>query len=237
MSNVYHEHTHTKEDNVQHKRQEHRVYLALVNAGYTHCKQLGDAIPPPMSFVRERMVDFRREGEVDNGRTYIDFVINPGGGGGDGGSEDRTPLVFLEVDESQHRYGYGEARCDMKRMSKVMESLALTSFCGNVLWLRYNPDNFQVDGVTQGARTMPMYTKKRREKWLIRRLRAIGRELPLKRFITIEYAYYDVDTTKTATKPIVVHSDVGYNRVFAECATIAPGCMPAATESLKLMKE
>ena len=55
----------------------------------------------------------------------------PGGG-------NNAPLVFLEVDEGQHRYGYGEAGCDMRRMSKVMESLTLTGFVGNVLWLRYN---------------------------------------------------------------------------------------------------
>ena len=173
-----------------------------------------------MGFARERLIDFRCVGDMDNDRAYIDFVVNPGGGDG----KDGTPLVFLEVDEGQHRYGYGEASCDMRRMSKVMESLALTGFDGNVLWLRYNPDAFQVDGDTQDARTMPEYAKNRREEWLIRRLQQISQDPP-QGDLTIEYAYYDVDTTESATKPMVVHADAGYHRTLAECAAIAPGCM------------
>ena len=42
---------------------------------------------------------------------------------------------------------------------------------------------------------------------------------------SIEYAYYDVDTAESATKPMVVHADAGYHRTLAECAAIAPGCM------------
>ena len=103
--------------------------LALVKAGYTQSNELGDAAPPPMGFARERLIDFRCVGDMDNDRAYIDFVVNPGGGGG---GKVGTPLVFLEVDEGQHRYGYGygygEAGCDMRRMSKVMESLALRGF-------------------------------------------------------------------------------------------------------------
>ena len=54
-----------------------------------------------------------------NGRvSCIDFVVNVAAG---------VPLVFLEVDENQHKFGYGEAGCDMRRMAKVMESLYMSS--------------------------------------------------------------------------------------------------------------
>ena len=65
----------------------------------------------------------------------------------------------------------------------------------------------------------------RREECLIRRLQAVSVQENLHKNFSIEYAYYDVDTTESATKPMVVHADAGYHRTFAECAAIAPGCM------------
>ncbi len=214
---THHERNHTKEGQARRKKEEQRVCRALVRkAGYVECTQLGDAAPPPGHFVREKHIDFRCVGDVDGKCAYIDFVINPGTG---------LPLVFLEVDEDQHRYGYGEAGCDMRRMAKVMETLALSGFDGGggVLWLRYNPNAFQVDGVTQDARTMAEYTKKEREAWLVRRLKALHNE-PSPR-MAIEYAYYDVDTTQSTTQPVVVHTDAGYHPQYAMCASIARGCM------------
>ena len=208
---THHDRNHTREGQARRKRQEQRVFRALVNAGYVECTQLGDAAPPPGHFVREKHIDFRCVGDMDGTCAFIDFVIHPGPG---------LPLVFLEVDEGQHRYGYGEAGCDMRRMAKVMETLALSGFDGKVLWLRYNPDAFQVDGVTQDARSMPEYTKQNREGWLIRRLKAL--ESSTSPTLAIEYAYYDVDTTESTTQPMVVRTDAGYHSKFASCAHIAP---------------
>ena len=204
---------HTKEGQARKKRQEQRIYHTLVKAGFTECIRLGDAAPPPNHFVRERCIDFQCVGDVDNQRAFIDFVVNPG---------ENRPLVFLEVDENQHRYGYGEASCDMKRMSKVMESLALAGFEDSVCWLRYNPDAFQIDDVTQDARKMPAYAKTKREEWLMDRLRTIE---PLSdgASLAIEYAYYDVDTSVSTTQPVVVHSDAGFHTEFANCAVLSPG--------------
>ena len=129
---------------------------------------------------------------------------------------------FLEVYEGQHWYRYGEAGCDMRRMAKVMETLTLSGFDGGgVLWLRYNPDAFQVDGVTQDARSMPEYTKASREAWLVHRLQTLSPTSTM----GIEYAYYDVDTTESTTQPMVVHADAGYHPQYAACASIAPECM------------
>ena len=59
-------------------------------------------------------------------------------------------LVFLEVDEHQHRFGYDRlVSCDLKRMGQVMESLAIEAgdldALPNILWLRYNPHAWRVD--------------------------------------------------------------------------------------------
>ena len=213
---AHHKRNHTKEGQARRKREEHRVCQALIRAGYSQCYNLGDAAPPPLHFVRERCIDFSCVGDMDNSRAYIDFVINLG---------ESKPFVFLEVDEGQHRYGYGEAGCDMRRMSKVMESLALSGFHRNVLWLRYNPDAFQIDNVTQDARKYPQYKKGAREKWLVQRLKDIEPNTPHTGPLSIEYAYYDVDTTQSTTQPMVVSLDAGYHSSFACCASIADGCM------------
>ena len=75
------------------------------------------------------------------------------------------------------------------------------------------------------VRTMPAYVKDKREEWLIRRLQQISQDPLQTEKLAIEYAYYDVDTTESATKPMVVHADAGYHRALSECAAIAPGCM------------
>ena len=214
--NIHKERYHTKEGIARMKTEEDSVRKALTNEGYSQCHNLGDAAPPPQSFVREKCIDFKCVGDIDNSRAFIDFVINVG---------NDKPLVFLEVDEHQHRYGYGEAGCDMKRMAKVMESLTMNNFDGKVLWLRYNPNSFKVDSVTQDDKTYPQYKRSARQEWLIQHLENIKTSAQLTGSLAIEYAYYDVDTTQSETQPMVVSSDAGYNAIFAECASIAEGCM------------
>ena len=71
-------------------------------------------------------------------------------------------FVFLEVDEQQHKYGYGGlVSCAMKRMSHVMESLAVETDCNLpcIYWLRYNPHAWHVDGA---LRKMPKLDRERR---------------------------------------------------------------------------
>ena len=71
----------------------------------------------------------------------IDFVLGVPNG-----------FVFLEVDEHQHKYGYGDhLSCDMKRMACVMESLAVETNYNvpNLYWLRYNPNAWHVGGETR----------------------------------------------------------------------------------------
>ena len=158
------------------KRQEQRVEDALVSAGWkpwTH----PELMPPAGHFKREKRVDFRCVDLSDKSCARIDFVLGLATGG----------YVLLEVDENQHRYGYGsEASCDAKRMSTVMGSLRVeTSQAGadmpRVLWLRYNPNAHRIDGALQAV------PKKEREAWLCSFLAG----LELTEDLAIGYAYYD----------------------------------------------
>lgn len=72
--------------------------------------------------------------EIDKKYARIDFVLNVNGG-----------IIFLEIDENQHRFGEYSVLCDMSRMSRVMESLAIEGNTLPILWIRYNPDIFYID--------------------------------------------------------------------------------------------
>ena len=92
--------------------------------------------------------------------------------------------VFLEVDEHQHEFGYDASlSCDMKRMAKVMTSLTIEAgdSVPRVLWLRYNPHSYRVDG------DLVSIPKVEREEWLVAFLRDAVLDEPL----AIAYAFYD----------------------------------------------
>jgi hypothetical protein len=177
---VKHKRTHTPEGQAKHKKDEERVRRLLRAAGF--------------DFKSEHQIDFRC---VDGGETWarIDILILRGGG-----------VIFLEVDEEQHRFGYTVA-CDMKRMAKVAESLAMGGCTLPVLWLRYNPGAFRVDGELQ---RLP---KKQREAELLAFIG--GWEFPNDEDQTcfVKYMYYDTDGGVLA-----VHVDPMYHQLMRACA-------------------
>lgn len=123
------------------KEQEERVRRALVDAGWQE-HRLAEAMPPVGHFRREKRIDFKCA-KLQSRDTWcsIDFVLGVPNG-----------FVFLEVDEHQHKYGYGDhLSCDMKRMACVMESLAVETNYNvpNLYWLRYNPNAWHVGGETR----------------------------------------------------------------------------------------
>jgi hypothetical protein len=63
----------------------------------------------------------------------------------------RTRVIFLEVDEDQHKFGAdgGTIRCDMKRMSNVIEALAMDGNTLPICFVRYNPNAFRINGKLQ----------------------------------------------------------------------------------------
>ena len=186
---------HTKEGQQRQKRQEEKVNKALLNE-FTYCKELGDGHPPVSHYVRERHIDFRCISDMDNKFARIDFVIGVIGG-----------LVFLEIDEGQHKYGC-EPSCDMKRMSKVMESLTISGNELPILWIRYNPDAYRVNG------ELKKIGKSIREKKLIQHIKSLdltGKSLQ------IEYAYYDeVHKNGVSIPEVIFHED--YHPSYADVA-------------------
>jgi len=118
------------------KQQELKMVEQLVRSGYTESFDRGLA-PRPGEFIRELYVDHRcalgREFEYGEKQcAYVDFVVHPKRGG---------KLVFLEIDEGEHKFPGYAVLCDTTRMWNVCASLTL-AFLGdaNVLWLRVNPD-------------------------------------------------------------------------------------------------
>ena len=157
------------------KEQEERVRRALLDADWKEWR-LAESMPPVGYFRREKRIDFKCAKLATDGKNArIDFVLGVPNG-----------FVFLEVDEQQHKYGYGGlVSCDMKRMSHVMESLAVETDCNLpcIYWLRYNPHAWHVDGA---LRRMP---KVEREVRLVAWLEAFEAVAPLR----VGYAFYDCE--------------------------------------------
>jgi hypothetical protein len=154
------------------KQAEEQIRKCLINAGWK--EHFGDTLPPINSFKREKKIDFTcLDPNSTTKYAKIDFFIcTPGG------------LVFLEVDEQQHRFGYhAELSCDMKRMNQVTSSLTLElgDAKPHIYWLRYNPNAWHVEGITQRV------LKVEREERLMAHLAAVDLTEPLQ----VGYAYYD----------------------------------------------
>lgn len=114
---------HTEKGMLRQKKQEEKIAKLLTKHG----------IP----FAREHSISFSCISDA-NKYARIDFVIELNGG-----------IIFLEVDEHQHRFGYDSVNCDLKRMSYVMESLVYGGNTLPILWLRYNPNVYRVNGIKQ----------------------------------------------------------------------------------------
>lgn len=118
------------------KEQEIEMFGRLVLAGYVQSFDKG-ATPRPGEFLREAYFDHRcalarnfEAGEKQFG--YVDFVVNPKHGG---------MLVFLEVDEGEHKNANYTTLCDTTRMWNVCQSIVLDgSGDKHVFWIRLNPD-------------------------------------------------------------------------------------------------
>lgn len=174
---------HTREWEARQKREEQLVASALAAAG--------------MDFKREHQIDFSCLMDPTASYARIDFVIMQNG-----------LIYFVEVDENQHKYGEYSVRCDMARMSRVTESLMLEGNCLPLVFVRYNPHAFKVDGE---ARDVP---KAVREQKLIEFLNAANEECKASA-LNIMYMYYD-----TVDGVAAVTMDPEYHDAMREC------CLP-----------
>lgn len=176
---------HTAQFIARRKVEEEKVAAHLRSIGLVELTSLGDALPPAGHFKREHRVYFSCAAASASERKYacIDFIVGAINGG----------HVFLEVDEKQHRFGYGSAlSCDFKRMYDVMAAAALDASCREgaapglrVQWLRYNPHSWYVDGSLVRVGTAD------RLKWLGERLQSAAPSSALT--LDVEYAFYDED--------------------------------------------
>ncbi|PNH01079.1 Zinc finger protein [Tetrabaena socialis] len=174
---------HSPEGQARQKKQEQRVARALDRAG--------------ILYKREHQIDFRCIGDHAGFWARVDFVIVLHG-----------RVIFLEVDEEQHKFGsYGSASCDMKRMSRILESLADGGNTLPLVFLRYNPNVFTVNG------KVVKKLKAARESELVSLLENPASEVfSCDRPIVIQYLYYDVVGCHAA-----VTRDPEYNAHIAQC--------------------
>ena len=156
-----------------------------------------DSAPIPGHFRREFKIDFSCLQDGAGSYARIDFVICPIGGR-------PNVLVFMEIDEHQHRFYTGGIACDVKRIGRVHEALALGSlgFGGvdgvKITWLRYNPDQYTINEVAQKL------DKRERERILLQRLGAIGASAATDRsgdLEAIEYFCFSADAEE-ADRPL-----------------------------------
>lgn len=175
------------------KREEERVAKLLTKAG--------------IDFKREHAVDFRCLGDSPTKSAHIDFVIITGG-----------RVIFLEVDEGQHKFGY-TVSCDMARMARIVETLALEGNTLPVRFVRYNPHAFTVGGEPHRV------PQDQREAALLRTLAevAAGGSEPL----GITYLYYDCERAPDGALQLCVHADPDYSEHIRQCcapAVLYSGC-------------
>ena len=126
-------------------------------------------------FSRERHVP---HAGCTGGGTFsrIDFMLHLG-----------CSTVLLEVDEHQHSLEYYGVDDDVTRMDKTFESLRLDGNSRRLVFIRYNPHAFKVDGVSRKVKTA------QRQARLIELLNEIANESSSKQDHRVFYLYYDLE--------------------------------------------
>lgn len=178
---------HTPEGLARQKKQEQRIATALTASGF--------------DFKREHTIDFMCLGDATGRCARVDFLLLLSG-----------RVIMLEVDEDQHRFGYGPVLCDMARMADIVLSLAAEGNTLPIQFVRYNPHAFKVDGAT--VRTL----KRDREACLVSYLRALPPVDASTPPLAVQYMFYDTE----AGHPVVTR-DPDYSPHFADC------CLPPIT--------
>jgi hypothetical protein len=147
---------HTQEGQQERKREEVKI----------------EKILPEGSFKREHQVDYRC---IDPSLTYsrLDFLLPYWKKGGH---------VIIEVDEHQH--SHISQLCETTRMNNVVTSWLLEGSDTPVVWIRYNPHGFKVNGVTKKT------TQDFRQKYLLDFLNTL--EFDNQPHVRVYYMFYDI---------------------------------------------
>lgn len=140
-----------------------------------------------INYKREHQINFQCLDNINKNFARIDFLILKDSG-----------VIFLEIDENQHRFGEYSILCDMSRMTYIIEALMLDGNTLPILFIRYNPNAIKVDGVNK------LITKSTRQNKLIEFINnyQFNNEIPLQ----IQYMYYNITNSK-----LEIHNDPDYD--------------------------
>jgi len=198
---------HTKEGRRRKKKQEQAMMNKLVADGFIESFERG-RVPTPGCFIREAYFDHRcalgrqfMKGEQKC--AYVDFVITTPDG----------RLVFLEVDEDQHKHCYPQL-CETTRMWNIGESIKLAELQMNVFWLRFNPNG---PYTVAGVECDPM--RDRRRSFVCDFLKAL-QSSPTDPPMQIGYACYDQHADG---RPLVLDDPEYHARVVGAVVCISKG--------------
>jgi Zinc finger, C2H2 type len=127
----------------------------------------------PESYIREMHVDYTclNQPGLKNKFSRIDFVL-----------PHLVPntVILLEVDENQHKH-YDQS-CEQARMHDVVASLRLGGTLENIVFVRYNPHGFTIDG-----KKVKVKRKERLDK-LLETMKSIS---PVGPPFEVKYLFYD----------------------------------------------
>lgn len=131
-----------------------------------------------INFKREHRIEFNCVKDMDTSYARIDFTIDV-----------RSGIMFLEIDENQHRFGEYSISCDLNRMAKVNESLVIGKNNLPIIFVRMNTNTYRIDN------KIAKCTKKDRANVLINFIRnfKFDNNSP---GMQIQYMYYDVNENK-----------------------------------------
>ena len=111
----------------------------------------------------------------------------------------RFGFIFLEVDEHQHN-GY-PISCDVSRMAKIIESLAIDGNKVPIRFIRYNPHCFSINKIKQKINQTQRHEK------LIQTIRTVEFNVPF----SVMYLFYDMRNGKPC-----IFDDYEYTETFKQ---------------------
>ena len=146
-----------------------------------------------IAFEREVTISYRSCGETDTW-ARLDFVVyRP------------HEVVIVSVDEFQH-YDY-DIVCEVARMSKVVTAIRAAGDERSIVWLRFNPDYFHVDGVKHSICIQ--------ERGL-RLVQTINQSRPLvPHTVSVTYLYYDSTTCEDGSRRPEILGSPDYSRQWS----------------------
>ena len=188
---------HSGDAALRHQTKEQRLANIFSNSGIV--------------FERNRLIDytcFVGSEVTKKTRAYLDFVIYK-----------ENHVFIVECDEHQHDEVYNPwgytVSCEIARMGNVQMAITVAATSANgvvpkIVWIRYNPDKFFIDGVRKTVAVHRSY----REKSLLNLLETF---IPIQP-VTIIYMYYDCRTMNGKLHPVILDRE-DYDSEFAKCVS------------------